>query len=341
MLKPDVRMLEAVGLNEEEEALYSLLLDRPSLPLSEIAQALGKSRVHTRAIASTLETKGLLSRSTGKPVTYMPTSPELSLEGLIVRRQEELDTARLAARELEERFRRNVKRASPIDLVEAITPREAIARQAAQLQRGAKEEVLGFDKPPYVEAPPGIGEIEAELLRRGVRIRAVYELPSLERSGGMESLTAGVGAGEEARVASSLPMKLMIIDRRVALIPLYPEPAHSVDAALIVHPSSLLDALIFLWDSIWERATPVSSAKWGDEVTADGQPQLAPEDKHLLMLLLAGLKAQAIARQLDMGVSTVERRTKRIMETLGAETRFQAGFKLARSGLFDDSSGDA
>jgi DNA-binding NarL/FixJ family response regulator len=61
------------------------------------------------------------------------------------------------------------------------------------------------------------------------------------------------------------------------------------------------------------------------------------KEADLVNLLLAGTKSEAIAHQLGIGVSTAERRIRRLMKALGAETRFQAGYQLARRGIASDS----
>nr|WP_243727306.1 LuxR C-terminal-related transcriptional regulator [Actinocrispum wychmicini] len=56
-------------------------------------------------------------------------------------------------------------------------------------------------------------------------------------------------------------------------------------------------------------------------------------DDRLLSLLAAGLKDEAIARQLGVSLRTVHRRTSELSESLGARTRFQAGMRAERQGL--------
>ncbi len=48
--------------------------------------------------------------------------------------------------------------------------------------------------------------------------------------------------------------------------------------------------------------------------------------------LAAGLKDEAIGRQLGIRLRPVNRRTSQLLERLGARTRFQAGLRAARQG---------
>jgi DNA-binding NarL/FixJ family response regulator len=61
---------------------------------------------------------------------------------------------------------------------------------------------------------------------------------------------------------------------------------------------------------------------------------LSTRDQQLLALLAAGLTDQAIARKLGVALRTVERRVRRMMDGLGARTRFQAGLQAAARGLY-------
>ena len=50
-------------------------------------------------------------------------------------------------------------------------------------------------------------------------------------------------------------------------------------------------------------------------------------------LLASGATDSTITRRLGISQRTVERRVRHVMDTLGAETRFQAGVEAARQGL--------
>lgn len=52
----------------------------------------------------------------------------------------------------------------------------------------------------------------------------------------------------------------------------------------------------------------------------------------MLSLLLAGLTDASVAKQLDIGLRTVQRRVKRLMELTGATTRLQLGWHAHERG---------
>jgi DNA-binding NarL/FixJ family response regulator len=78
----------------------------------------------------------------------------------------------------------------------------------------------------------------------------------------------------------------------------------------------LLDAVIALFESEWRRATPVREAAPAGQGTPDAA---------LLGLLAAGLTDESIARALEVGLRTVQRRIHDLMRELNVMTRFQLG----------------
>lgn len=131
---------------------------------------------------------------------------------------------------------------------------------------------------------------------------------------------------EQAKVRPDLPLKMFMIDDRMALIPIS-SAGQGVDAAYVILPSSLLDALITLFEAEWDRGTPLS---------ADGLPTNASntqaEQRDLLTLLASGLTDQGIARSLGWSTGTTQRRIHLLMEDLGVATRFQMGMAARARG---------
>ncbi|MBB5936125.1 helix-turn-helix domain-containing protein [Streptomyces zagrosensis] len=98
--------------------------------------------------------------------------------------------------------------------------------------------------------------------------------------------------------------------------------------ALIVHPSGLLASLHALFDAAWRDAVPLRFDTTGG---ASQPPAPAPDgpdgtDLEILSLLLAGLTDASVAKQLDLGLRTVQRRVKGLMELAGVTTRLQLGW---------------
>lgn len=319
-------MLEPAGISADEESVYRALLAAPSSSVRELSANTGIVSENLSRIIGVLESKGLASRTTGRPTRFVPAPPDVAIEALVHRRQAELEETRLAAQRLVEEFRSGLRRAGSEGVVEVITSSDALYERFVQLQRAARHEIMSLDKPPYV-CPPGPNETELEILARGVKVRGLYAREALEVPGLPEWMQIHIDAGEEARVLSQVPIKLAIADRKLGLVPLNVGD-NRAEGAILIHSSALLDGLIELFESLWRHGVPLPQA---DGVT-DAIEDVAPEDKQLMLLLTSGLSDQAIANQLGISVRTVGRRVGDLMNQLGASTRFQAGAQAARRG---------
>ncbi|WP_223167748.1 helix-turn-helix transcriptional regulator [Nonomuraea sp. SYSU D8015] len=310
--------LGVIGLDADEEALYELLLDRSPATLDQLAAAWTRGTDLVRLL-SALEDKGLLGTAPGPPPRYTAVAPEIALDALLLAAERGLTRARERARSLEEAFQERARERTPPAVVEIVTGRRAVEQRHAQIQRAARHHLRSLSKPPYFDR---LGSVAAqrELLDRGVTSRMIYERDFVARAGALRQIEEMVEAGQRARVLPALPLKLYIVDDRLALLLLAHDPADAA-TALVVHPSGLLEALIALFEGLWRRALPLRLAP-----PARNRPG---DDSRLIALLLSGLTDEAIARQLGVGRRTAERRIAELMARLGARTRFQAGVLAA------------
>jgi DNA-binding CsgD family transcriptional regulator len=236
---------------------------------------------------------------------------------LLLRREEELLRTRSRIAELMRLYRR-AQQPTATDLVEVVSGREAIALRWRQLQQGARRRLLVFDRSPHVALPDA--ELERSVLARGVRVRSVYETGGGGGPARLARIREQLAAGEEARLLPELPCKLAVVDDTWALLPV--TAGAELASALLVRPSSLLDALIELFEAYWHRGVRLP----------DGR-DAADKRGELLALLSAGFTDDSIARQLGVSARTGQRWVRELMDELGARTRFQAGLQATRAGL--------
>lgn len=327
------RLLDGLGISADDEQVYRSLLRRPQATVAMLSRQTGRSVASLRRALPRLEQLGLVSRLPGQPPRLVPTRPDVAVEALVSRRQEELAQARVAAHTLLAEIPA-AEHQQPEELVEIVLGRGAVAQRFLQLQQGAVEEILVVDRPPYAQDPQLQSPVETEALHRGVRVRGIYAAEALEVPGALDRAEQLVDAGEEARIGIDVPTKLAIADRRLAILPLTSEQDEMVESALIVHASTLLDALVGLFDLLWRTAVPLLFTDGGSR-SACPDTTRSP-DPQLVALLSAGMKDEAIARQLGISLRTVHRRTSRIMQELEARTRFQAGLLASRRGWLGD-----
>ncbi len=294
-------VLEALGVCSEDEQLYRVLLARPESTTTDLSRATGWPANRVGRHLKSLLSLGLASRTMSRPARYVPAVPEAAVELLALRKQAAIVEARLGASVLTTEFRRQ-------DSFTVIRGAEAVAQRFYQAQQSAQTEVLVLDRPPYVVLP-----IEPRRAH-GVSYRTIYDMASLSEPG---DLVAARSAG--CRILRDVPLKLVVVDRRTGLLPTSP------DVVVELGASNLLDALLRLFELLWQQASPLSPS------ASDGP--LSGEDQQLLALAAAGLTDQAIARRLGVAQRTVERRMQRILKALDATTRFQAGLRAGQRGL--------
>lgn len=315
-------MLESVGVQPPDEEAYRALLAAPGCGIPELAKLLDRDEREVTATVGRLETLGLLTTTSDRPVRLLPTRPDVAVDALVAVRRAELDRVRAEARVLLSELRAQEQH-QPENLVEVIVGQEAIAARFAQLLNGTRDELLVLDRPPYASQTDESDTRVRGLLSEGVVVRGIYSPDSLGVPGGVDEAYSAADAGETSRVHPQVPMKLAVFDRSAALLPLSVDQL--VDSALVVHPCALLDALVEMFTLLWDQAVPVVPAAKTD-----------PLDARLMTLLAAGFKDDAIARQLGLSSRTVGRRVAELMETLGARTRFQAGIHAQRRHLLED-----
>lgn len=327
-------MLSVLGLDDLENRLYERLLDVSSASADRLAGDVGAPVDEVVAALAGLEARGLVSRSSLHPDQVAAAPPDVGLGALIADRQAALRRAQLAVPGLLERYRQAVGGRDGSDVVDVVLGAEAVAQRHAQLQHAARREVLSL-------VPGGSPTVVRDALDpargvpRGVDHRLVVARAVLEQPGVLERLTGTGGRLELVRVAPTLPLRLLVTDRELALVPL---AAGTVVAgggsgepgALLVRPSGLLDALVALFDLVWQRGHRVVGAR-------DGDPELAAHpldslDLRILSLLLSGLTDQSIGKQLGLSLRTVQRRARALMDATGVSTRLQLGYEVARRG---------
>lgn len=319
-------MWETVGIGEREARVYEALVHHGQMGVHAIADHLGLTQSQlARALAELID-KGMVTRLPGRPARYGAVPPDQAAGTLIAEHEQQLASLRGHARHLATSYRRaHASWRHPADLVEVVEGESSLAATIGGLQRRARTRVRVFDRPPYLADPAAENEDETHHQARGLTYQVIYDHAAVAVPGRMTDIWSSIHKGEQARVGA-VPMKMLLCDDDAALIPVS-FPDHAPDAAYLVHPSSLLDALIALFEVIWHRSVPFNRPAAGDATE-----ELGPEDTDLIGLLAAGSTDEAIARTLGWSVRTVRRHVHTLMSDLGAQSRFQLGMEAIRRG---------
>lgn len=325
--KPRGRPLEALGISEIEERVYEALLDRSGATLSDLERDLTLPSRKLQRVLDALEQKGLITRTSSQPRRHIPASPDIAVEALLLRRHDELRRARGEIQRLQERAAASA--GEQRQMIELVTTREAERHVFEQMQQAAQHELIFLERPPILIAgPEQPNETEMKALSRGVRYRSIADHAFLELPGVLRRVREDVQAGEEVRVVSQLPFKMVMADRSIALIPLNLERPGS--PTMLVRTSALLDALYAMFELLWNQAAPISFTRAGAMHTGALAARLPEETEQLIPLLAAGLNDKAIAHELGISASTLNRRIAELMKSVDARSRFQLGWLVRR-----------
>ncbi|MER5195244.1 helix-turn-helix domain-containing protein [Streptomyces sp. NPDC002755] len=321
-------MLGAIGLDEKHESAYRALVSVGAADVPDLARRLALGEHDTERALRRLERHGLAAQSSGRPGRWVAAPPGVALGALLTQQRHELEKAELAAALLAEEYRAAAAEPAVHDLVEVVTGAAAVTQRFLQIQLGASEEVCALVTGTPVAVTGGENDAEEQATARGVRYRVVLERAVLDQPDGMTELTAALNRDEHVRVVDRVPTKLVVADRSLALVPLTGRSAEP--AALVVHASGLLELLSGLFESVWREALPLRLGAAGVVERAQDGPDAT--DLEILSLLLAGMTDASAAKQLDLGLRTVQRRVKRLMELTGVTTRLQLGWHAYERG---------
>lgn len=319
--------LEALGVSAPAEKVYRAMLGHPGAGVSALARLCLLPEAEVASALDELAELSLLlpwQPGVGGPV---PVSPEVGLGKLLSRQQhalamrlQQVETCRAEVARIMADYA-DVAPSTPDPEVERLPQVEAVRDRLAELARSARYEIAALI--PRTERTDDIGSAcrqqDEAALRRGIRVRAVMldsiraHQPTLTYARWIREL------GGEVRTTPELPLRMIMFDRRVALVPLIQE-ANRGDAALLLRGTGMASALCALFDSIWREARPLEQARRARD------PQgLTDQQRVLLNLLGQGCTDEVIARRLAVSDRTVRRAVAEIMERLGARSRFQAG----------------
>ncbi|WP_424217584.1 LuxR C-terminal-related transcriptional regulator (plasmid) [Streptomyces sp. BI20] len=156
------------------------------------------------------------------------------------------------------------------------------------------------------------------MIRRGVVMRTLYQHTARRHPPTREYVRRVTAAGGEVRTLTALFGQLLAFDRETVVIPHHA----AYDGAVVIRDPSTVAYLCGVFDHSWTLAAPY-------EVTVGGAP-LDEIKEAIIRLLSEGMKDEMIARRLGMSLRTCRKHIAEVMEVLGANSRFQAGY-LARA----------
>lgn len=315
-------MLGVFGLGVEEEDVYRYVLATKPVTAAEVQAGLGMPLARALGALARLEEAGLTYRDLEDPTRYAATSPS-AVDATILRKLADLREAQEQIGELATRYRATRLEADAVGVFEVIRGVGALRERTREMVTSAGSEALNMLKPPLIAMQPA-DHVEPDARVRG---RVVYDGALVKDVGVLDAIRQRPGNHYEVRVHALVPVKLLAIDRSMALLPVHQHDETPV--GVLIAKSAVLDSFLALFEYVWETATTLPPMT-EDDARDTGRSPLSVVDRHLLSLLLAGLTDQAIAGHYRVSVRTIERRVRTLMDAAHVRTRTQLAWEAAR-----------
>jgi hypothetical protein len=165
---------------------------------------------------------------------------------------------------------------------------------------------------------------DTALLERGAKIRTLYQHSARRNSTTREYVAAVTERGAEVRTLDEFFNRMIVVDRRVAVIP----SPNDLRVAIAIRESSVVAYLVDVFDRSWERARPFTSRE------ASVMKDIAAEQRAMTMrMLIEGHSDPVSAKRLGVSPRTYAGYIADLKEEFEAETRFQLGYTIGRLGI--------
>lgn len=168
-----------------------------------------------------------------------------------------------------------------------------------------------------------------EALSRGVKMRTLYQWSAQFGAVTKEFAHYLISLGAEVRITHDSFMRLLIFDRKAAVISLKQLP----EGAMVVYDPDIVDFAVQAYERAWTASHPfpVDYVK-DDVVTTSDKVKLS-----IIRLLTEGHSVSAIGKRLGISSRTCQRHISEIMQRLGARNRLHAGYLISEKGLLRGS----
>ncbi len=323
-------------LGEVEIAVYRLSVAHPDWSVTWMVDTLGLDENTVQTAIERLIEMRLLQVDATEHRELNAVSPETAIAELLyedevdlLHRQRRIATQRSELTSLLPIYFAGRRARRSQEAIEVITDVAQVRARLGDYARRAQSSVLvvhpggGLDE----SALDSSLELDRPVLERGVQLRILLQHVTRHHQGTMTYAQEVVRRGAEIKTVPVLPSRMLIFDQEVAFIP----ADHDVEAgAVVVKEPGMVIALTSVFEMMWAagRPYPTQTAQRPKEVTEDIVRSVAEQ-------LAAGAKDEVIARRLGVSVRTCRRYIAVVMERLGADSRFQAGYLAASSDLID------
>ena len=327
-------MLTLLGIDKKTEAIYRLMLADDRREVDDVAGHLGLPQHEVQACVDNLAGLGLVRESRQTRGQWRPVSPDVGLKLLLheqelalQNRQQQLAQTQAAIIGLIEEYT-DLRSDTGRHDVEHLYGIDAVQVRLEELAHSCRSNCRSFT-PGGAQSAASLAAskpLDEDLVRRCVSVQTLYQDSMRNDPASVNYARWLIENGTAVRTAPVLPVRMVLFDDEVALLPV--DPDNTKKGAIQLAERGVIAALVALFDQVWEAAAPFGAASCRER-NDDG---LTGQEAQLLRLLAGGLTDEVAARKLGISLRTVRRMMSELMVRLEARSRFEAGVRAAQRG---------
>ncbi len=193
---------------------------------------------------------------------------------------------------------------------ELLTAQPQAARDSAQVSRASRLSVAA--------------QREIAALDRGVKMRTLYQHSARRHAPTRKYVAEVTEHGAEVRTLDEFFNRMIVIDRRLAIIPGAPD----LSVAIAIREPGLVTYLVDVFERAWERARAFGNTE------RTMMHDIAKEQRAMtIRMLIEGHSDPVSAKRLGVSARTFAAYVADLKEEYDAETRFQLGYTMGQAGV--------
>ncbi|MGH2734048.1 MAG: LuxR family transcriptional regulator [Actinomycetota bacterium] len=168
---------------------------------------------------------------------------------------------------------------------------------------------------------------DLDVLHRGASIRTLYQHAARNSPVTRDYVAQVTSQGAEVRTLDEFFNRLIVVDRRLAIVP----GDDSDESALAIHEKPLVSYLVDIFERSWERALPFTNRE------TQTHRDIAEDIRRMtIRMLVEGHSDPASAKRLGVSTRTYAGYIAALKEEYGVQTRFQLGHAMGRQEPADE-----
>jgi sugar-specific transcriptional regulator TrmB len=264
--------LLGIGLTPSEAKVYLALIHHGSLTAVDACKLSGVQRAKIYEILTNLSAYGLCYEISGKKKKYSAVNPQEGLQRKMEAARRDLELkeqlAIAAGDKLMPFFKSREDSASLVSsTIHFLSNANLTAKVYLKLLQEAQQEILYLSKAPYNISVEASQAYVHAALKKGVRVRALFELAECQNKEALAVILENQAKGVEVKVLPTLPSKLIMGDQNLALLILNDLPKDKFDpskgpaqtqfSGMLVEHVSTVCLLRIAFESLWQQAVPL------------------------------------------------------------------------------------